>query len=547
MRDDILTHSPLMLHSDPSRVILRPFIPGPDPDGFKVEGYPRARRITERVLAMSEDELRTELARFTDELDDRHRDVDQILKQRFEESRGLICDPASITNEQAMLIGAYFSQEYAYEAAALFNPSMVPHPDQSGMAEGATRFVLSLRGVGEGHISSITFRTGLVAADGSVAIDKPSTDAVAPIIEIMPGGDKEFLQIRLSCSGSRDISETVIFPITSQQREGLEDTRLVRFVRDNGEVIYYGTYTATSGSAIRVEMLSTKDFTNFELTPLRGKSAGNKGLALFPRKLDGRYAALSREDGESLWLLTSEDLHVWDGGGVKAIPAVWPWEFMQIGNCGSPIELDEGWLVITHGIGAVRNYCLGVPARPERSIEAAGPAETAAAPPWPRSARRLCTQRALQLRGDAARTHAGAALCGGGQLHDICHRAGRRTARRDGTRIGGAAPNDESYDARSSPFWAFGGVLNFNAAVGSCVEPGQSMLSCHPDAAEFTSASGRRARAHLQLPHLIGPKATTSYLARLFATALILFGSPLRRGLARAATSAPPISSLRRS
>jgi len=359
MRDDILTHSQLMLRSDPSRVILRPFIPGPDPDGFKVEGHPRAQRIAERVLAMSDDEQREELARCTDELDDRHRDVDQILKQRFTDSRGLIFNPASIGEDQAMLIGAYFSQEYAYEAAALFNPSMVPHPDQSGLGDGETRFVLSLRGVGEGHVSSITFRTGTVSADGTVSVDKPSPEAVAPIIETMPGGEEEFRQIRLSCSGSRDLSETVIFPITPAQREGLEDTRLVRFVLDHGDVVYHGTYTATSGSAIRVEMLTTEDFVDFTLTPLRGSSAKNKGLALFPRKLNGRYAALSREDGESLWLLTSEDLHVWDGGGVKAIPARWPWEFMQIGNCGSPIELDEGWLVITHGVGAVRNYCLG--------------------------------------------------------------------------------------------------------------------------------------------------------------------------------------------
>lgn len=281
-----------------------------------------------------------------------------MLLRRFHEVNGLVIDPSSGTSGQALLIGAYFSEEYSFEAAALFNPSIVPHPDQSNVPDGGIRFVLSLRGVGEGHISSVTFRTGIWTAGGAVALDTVSREAISPRIEIIPGGAPDDPGVRLFCDDSRDLSEVVIFPITASQRQGIEDLRLVRFVNDDGIVTYIGTYTAFGGGVVRQELLRTADFQTFELTALRGDATANKGMALFPRKIAGRYAMLGRQDHENIWLLTSDDLYSWQGGTRTLVPR-WPWEFVQVGNCGSPIEIDEGWLVITHGVGTVRNYCIG--------------------------------------------------------------------------------------------------------------------------------------------------------------------------------------------
>ncbi|MDR3389056.1 MAG: glycoside hydrolase family 130 protein, partial [Rudaea sp.] len=266
----------------------------------------------------------------------------------------LIADqPMSLTQQH--LIGAYFSEEYAFEAAALFNPSIVAHPDQSHVAPGALRFILSLRGVGEGHISSITFRTGMIGADGSIAVDPAGTLAISPHIEI---AQPDETRVRLSCRESRDVSEIVIFPITLQQSHGIEDLRLVRFVEDDGAATYIGTYTACSGQDIREELLQTSDFSTFVMDSMHGTAAVNKGMALFPRRIGGRYAMLGRLDHENIWLLRSDDLLDWDGG-TKILSPRWMWEFVQLGNCGSPIEIDEGWLVLIHGVGPVRNYCVG--------------------------------------------------------------------------------------------------------------------------------------------------------------------------------------------
>ena len=265
---------------------------------------------------------------------------------------------SDLSDNQAQLIGAYFSEEYAFEAAALFNPSIVPHPDQSGVSKDSVRFILSLRGVGEGHVSSITFRTGICGPDGAITIDPPSLLAIAPRIEYIPGGLPDDPGVRLFCEESRDLSEVVIFPITPSQRHGIEDVRLVRFVDDDGNITYFGTYTAFSGQTIRQELLRTTDFATFELSALRGTATANKGMALFPRRIGGRYAMLGRQDHENIWVMMSNDLYGWERG-TKTVSPRWPWEFVQIGNGGSPIEIDEGWLVITHGVGAVRNYCIG--------------------------------------------------------------------------------------------------------------------------------------------------------------------------------------------
>jgi predicted GH43/DUF377 family glycosyl hydrolase len=198
----------------------------------------------------------------------------------------------------------------------------------------------------------------MLTADNAITIDPASKRAVSPRIKLIPGGAPDDPGVRLFCEDSHDLSETVIFPVTDRQRHGIEDLRLVRFIDDDGNATYLGTYTAFSGSDSREEMLRTTDFKRIDLTALGGGAVKAKGMALFPRKIAGKYVMLGRQDHENIWLLTSDDLYRWDGGA-KLVTPRWPWEFVQMGNCGSPIEIDEGWLVITHGVGAVRNYCIG--------------------------------------------------------------------------------------------------------------------------------------------------------------------------------------------
>ena len=353
---DIMTYLPIILRPDPARVVIRPFVPADDP---APQDRPRAQRIADRVLALDTAELGIELDRVTAAVSERHSDLEEVFLRRYHEVNGLLIDHCAISRKQSLLTGAYFSEEYAFEAAALLNPSIVPHPDQTGTAQGDVRFVLSLRAVGEGHVSSIAFRTGICHANGSIVLDSPGLQTITPRIEMIPGGAPDDPGVRLYCDKDHDLSQTVIFPVTVHQRHGIEDIRLVRFTDDDGNITYYGTYTAFSGEAIRQEILRTTDFKTFELTALRGDAAPGKGMALFPRRIDGRYAMLGRQDHENISLLTSTDLYEWKGGSTIVSPR-WPWEYVQIGNCGSPIEIDEGWLVITHGVGPVRNYCIGV-------------------------------------------------------------------------------------------------------------------------------------------------------------------------------------------
>lgn len=343
----------IVLKPDPSRTVVRPFEPG-YPRGFDL-GRTRTEETVALIIGLDDDELARQLHGVTASLDENHRDVDATLTRRFEEIADRIPSAASLSPDQRRLIGAYFSQEYAYEAAALFNPSAVPHPDQAGVADGATRFVLALRGVGEGHVSSVTFRTGEWAPGGNLTIDDPGATSVPPVIVPRDGAPGA---VHLDCGGSRSISETVLFPILPSQRQGIEDMRLVRFTDDDGTVRYYGTYTAFSGAEARSELLTTTDFKGFEMQALTGDVACAKGMALFPRRIDGRYVTLGRQDNRSLWLNVSDDILHWESG-TKLVEPRYPWEFVQMGNCGSPIELDEGWLVMTHGVGTVRNYCIG--------------------------------------------------------------------------------------------------------------------------------------------------------------------------------------------
>jgi predicted GH43/DUF377 family glycosyl hydrolase len=261
-----------------------------------------------------------------------------------------------LNQTQRRLIGAYFLHEYSFEASALFNPSIVRHPDQSGAPDGGCRFILSLRAVGEGHISSLTFRSGTIAADGSVAVDPAARLASVPKVRIRtsgPHGD----DVEVTFLSDEELSERVIFPVTAAQANGIEDARFVEF-NDDGRRTFYATYTAYSGRSIRSELLETTDFQSFRMVPLGGSAVGNKGMALFPRKIDGRYAMIGRQDNENLYLIYSDDLHTWDAGQPILQPR-YPWEFVQIGNCGSPVELDDCWLLLTHGVGPVRKYSIG--------------------------------------------------------------------------------------------------------------------------------------------------------------------------------------------
>ena len=286
----------------------------------------------------------------------RHRNLLDIFEARADEMEEAFQPHAKLTQIQRGLIGSYFLNEYSFEASALFNPSIVRHPDQSGVPESSCRFILSLRAVGEGHISSLTFRSGIIAADGNISIDPPARLASVPKITSRvsgPLGDTVDVVFR----PDEELSEQVVFPITQSQSNGIEDARFVEFI-DEGQRTFYATYTAYNGRAICSELLVTRDFKSFRMTPLSGSVTRNKGMALFPRKINGRYAMIGRQDNENLYLIYSDDLHTWDGGQCILKPQ-YPWEFVQIGTCGSPIELDDCWLLLTHGVGPVRKYSIG--------------------------------------------------------------------------------------------------------------------------------------------------------------------------------------------
>ncbi|MCW3837310.1 glycoside hydrolase family 130 protein [Sphingomonas canadensis] len=352
-----VTRLSLQLHPDPARVVIRPYVPADDPPEFSTQPHSRAQRIADRVLTLEGAALEDEFTRLMAEFATRHQNAACAFLRRFHEVEGQLIQAAGASHEQSLLIGAYFCHEYSYEAAALFNPSIVPHPDQSGLPPDTIRFVMSLRGVGEGHVSSIAFRTGTCGPGGAPIVDPPVARSIVPRVEFLDGQSPD-AGVRILCDGTHPLSECVIVPSTPSQRHGIEDLRLVRFVDDDGSSTYLGTYTAYSGQAIRQEVLRTVDFRDFELRPLTGSAASGKGMALFPRRVGGRYAMLSRHDHENLWFLTSDSLHQWSGG-VRAVAPRWPWEFVQVGNCGSPIEIEEGWLVVTHGVGVMRNYGIG--------------------------------------------------------------------------------------------------------------------------------------------------------------------------------------------
>jgi predicted GH43/DUF377 family glycosyl hydrolase len=346
----------LYLRPDPARVVVRPFKPATEPRDLNPTDKVRANHIVGRVVQLDPETAAQQLSEVLDNFEGRHRNLIDIFETRAAEMEDALEPHAELNKTQRRLIGAYFLNEYSFEASALFNPSIVRHPDQTGAPKGGCRFILSLRAVGEGHISSLTFRSGTIAADGSVAVDPPARLAAVPKVRRRtpsPHGD----DIEVTFRDDEELSERVIFPITDAQANGIEDARFVEF-NDGARKTFYATYTAYSGRAIRSELIETTDFRSFRMTPLRGGAARNKGMALFPRKIDGRYAMIGRQDNENLYLIYSDDLYTWDGG-LSILQPEYPWEFVQIGNCGSPVELDDCWLLLTHGVGPVRKYSIG--------------------------------------------------------------------------------------------------------------------------------------------------------------------------------------------
>jgi predicted GH43/DUF377 family glycosyl hydrolase len=346
----------LYLRPDPARVVVRPFRPTTEPRDLNPTDKARANHIVDRVVRLEPEAAARQLTEVLENFEGRHRNLLEIFETRAAEMEEALAPHAVLNKTRRCLIGAYFLNEYSFEASALFNPSIVRHPDQSGAPENGCRFILSLRAIGEGHISSLTFRSGTIAADGNVAIDPTARLASVPTIRSRTSrsnGD----DVEVIFRDDEELSERVIFPITDAQANGIEDARFVEF-NDNARKTFYATYTAYSGRGIRSELLETTDFRSFRMTPLGGSAARNKGMALFPRKIDGRYVMIGRQDNENLYLIYSDDLYSWEGGQPILQPE-YPWEFVQIGNCGSPVELDDCWLLLIHGVGPVRKYSIG--------------------------------------------------------------------------------------------------------------------------------------------------------------------------------------------
>lgn len=398
----------IVIEPDSSRVLFRPFNPSEE----------RITRIIARIVALPEEIVEYQLAQVFAEFDARHQKLGKFFCKRFKQVQRYALSDQPVNQARQMLIGAYFSQEYSLESAALFNPSMVRHPDQSGLPVGSSRFILSLRATGEGHISSITFRSGMIDSHHNITIDQPTPFVTAPEIAPYPSYEKSLFEKKLYELGlsndftdgvmadlsesftftelevaihsavrqrrhnsgnqstaqgilslarsnceviytpEQQLSERIIFPSTPAVIKSFEDARFVEFHHDDGHITYYATYTAYDGAVILPELLETSDFLHFKISTLNGPGVENKGLALFPRKINGQYAMLSRQDNENIFLMFSDHIHFWYTKEILLKPT-FPWELLQIGNCGSPIETEAGWLVLSHGVGPMRTYAIG--------------------------------------------------------------------------------------------------------------------------------------------------------------------------------------------
>jgi predicted GH43/DUF377 family glycosyl hydrolase len=398
------------LHPDRARVLIRP---------FQLANDQRVIKICARVIALPESEVHQLLAEVLAEFGERHLKIREFLNRRFDQVRSYLLTDQKLSEERELLLGAYFTHEYSLEAAALFNPSIVPHPDQSDLPTGSLRFILSLRATGEGHISSITFRTGFLDANCNIMINTPTRYSLEPVQvpnesyekrqferklqelglagdfnrQVVQGlGDSftlEELRGSLSLAMKQHqargeeaeavarktlmlaqsnyevqfapdsrLSERVLFPVTPSQSNGIEDARFVRFENEDGTRTYYATYTAYDGKLILPQFIETADFLRFKFITLNGAAVQNKGMALFPRKIKGQYVMLGRQDYENIYVMFSDHPHFWHATQMVLKPT-FPWEFIQLGNCGSPIETEAGWLVLSHGVGPMRKYCIG--------------------------------------------------------------------------------------------------------------------------------------------------------------------------------------------
>ncbi|MHA2245112.1 MAG: glycoside hydrolase family 130 protein [Candidatus Hodarchaeales archaeon] len=378
----------------------------------------RVKNIINRILSLSEEETHRLLESVIKKYEDRHNDLEKILLTHFERIQTYLPKKENLSYEQMLLLGSFFTREYSIEAAALFNPSIILHPDQNELSTGETRFILSLRATGEGHISSIVFRGGIIDKKNRIKLDPVSPYVELPHIEFDPIYEKDLFLTRLAqlnvdtilCDQifeelpdrfrndelqariqqfktyqlpsqilnatleiigwiansnytlnfrpESDLSERVIFPVSKMKSRGIEDARFVRFVDNNDSITYYATYTSYTGYTNIPMLLETQDFINFKMCTLNGHAARGKGMSLFPKKINDQYIMISRQDGENLFIMKSKNIHFWHEVEKLQVPK-YDWEFIQIGNCGSPIETKEGWLLLTHGVGPLREYCIG--------------------------------------------------------------------------------------------------------------------------------------------------------------------------------------------
>ena len=379
----------------------------------------RISKIILRIMRLSETEAQNLFDQIIIKFSGRHENIAHIFDRHLNEVKAYIPSDTILNDVQKALIGAYFTKEYAIESAALFNPSIVPHPDQTHLQKGSLRFVMSLRATGEGHISSIVFRSGILDRHNKFQFDPISDFVETPDLQLDPIYKRDVFLRKLNEMGANNeisgyvlkqmtenftynelieklnysvknhnfhettqnstfeiirwladsnykvgfhphhrISERVIFPVSQNESRGIEDARFVQFFNENGEVVYFATYTAYNGFTILPQLIETTDFVNFNILTLNGQAIQNKGMALFPRKINGRYAMLSRQDGENNHIMFSDNIHFWQKSQIIQEPE-YPWEFIQIGNCGSPLETDVGWIVLTHGVGPMRQYCIG--------------------------------------------------------------------------------------------------------------------------------------------------------------------------------------------
>jgi predicted GH43/DUF377 family glycosyl hydrolase len=333
---------PIILSANPKRVIVQPSI---------YPGKERVKRIYQRIIDLEEQEAEALLKQINKQFEHRHKNIESIYLKNFHLLKDFYDSTTELSEQKKLLLGASLSKEYSIQSAALFNPSMVPHPDQSGLKTGQKRFVISLRSTGEGHISSIEFRSGIIDNKGALSLDDTSPYSLTGNVS-----NTNNLNYKLQFPKDSLLSERVLFPQTQTEKMGMEDVRLVLF--DNAtEKTYYGTYTAYNGREIKSQLLETKDFLNFKIHSLSGEAVADKGMAIFPEKVKGKYAMISRQGGEYISIMFSDDLLHWEKSRLLMEPK-FPFEISQMGNCGSPIKTNKGWLLLTHGVGAMRVYTI---------------------------------------------------------------------------------------------------------------------------------------------------------------------------------------------